>query len=187
MIENRVHRVRDVTMGEDAGQARAGRAPQALAALRNGLLGLLRAPGWTQIADALRHYGAFAHRALALLTTPLHRTLTPPCLNLSSGVGGNGPSCTPEELPSWADEPDQLHREPRLSSDGLLARRERLGDADHARRRPVERRIEQIPMRRATCNVTVSRWASTRSRTARACPIAPPVAVILDSSTTGRR
>jgi predicted transposase YbfD/YdcC len=72
-IENRVHRVRDVTMGEDAGQVHRGRAPQALAALRNGLLSLLRAAGWTQIADALRHYGAFAHRAVQLLTTPLAR------------------------------------------------------------------------------------------------------------------
>jgi predicted transposase YbfD/YdcC len=69
-IENRVHYVRDVTFGEDAGQQRAGAAPQALAALRNGLLSLLRALGWTNIADALRHYGAYVHRALQLLTCP---------------------------------------------------------------------------------------------------------------------
>jgi predicted transposase YbfD/YdcC len=68
-IENRVHRVRDATWGEDASQVRQGHAPQALAALRNGLLSLLRALGWTQIADATRHYGAFAQRALQLLTT----------------------------------------------------------------------------------------------------------------------
>lgn len=69
-IENRVHRVRDVTWGEDAGQVRVGHAPQALAALRNGLLSLLRACGWTQIADATRHYGAFAQRAISFLSTP---------------------------------------------------------------------------------------------------------------------
>ena len=69
-IENRVHRVRDVTWGEDAGQVRVGHAPQALAALRNGLLSLLRALGWTQIADATRHYGAYAHRAMTLLSSP---------------------------------------------------------------------------------------------------------------------
>jgi predicted transposase YbfD/YdcC len=69
-IENRVHRVRDVTWGEDAGQVRRGHAPQALAALRNGLLSLLRAVGWTQIADATRHDGAFAHRAIQLLSSP---------------------------------------------------------------------------------------------------------------------
>lgn len=68
-IENRVHRVRDVTWGEDASQVRLGHAPQALAALRNGLLSLLRARGWSQIADATRHYGAFAHRAIQLLST----------------------------------------------------------------------------------------------------------------------
>ena len=66
-IENRVHYIRDVTFGEDAGQVRAGIAPQALAALRNALLSLLRAVGWTNIADALRHYGAYAPRALHLL------------------------------------------------------------------------------------------------------------------------
>jgi predicted transposase YbfD/YdcC len=68
-IENRVHRVRDATMGEDAGQARVGRTPQALAALRNGVLSLLRALGWTNIADALRHYAASVPRALGLLAT----------------------------------------------------------------------------------------------------------------------
>lgn len=66
-IENRVHYVRDVTLGEDACQVRAGNAPQALAALRNALLSLLRAHGWTNIAAALRHYGAYATRALTLL------------------------------------------------------------------------------------------------------------------------
>ena len=68
-IEHKVHHVRDRTMGEDAGQIRKGSAPQALAALRNGLLRLLRAVGWTNIADALRHYGAYVDRALCLLST----------------------------------------------------------------------------------------------------------------------
>ncbi len=72
-IENRVHDVRDVTFGEDACQVRVGNAPQALAALRNALLTLLRALGWTLISDALRHSGAYAHRALALLSTPTVR------------------------------------------------------------------------------------------------------------------
>jgi len=66
-IEARVHYVRDATLGEDAGQQRAGNAPQALAALRNALLSLLRHRGWANIADALRHYGAYAQRALRLL------------------------------------------------------------------------------------------------------------------------
>jgi len=67
-IENRVHHVRDRTLGEDAGQVRSGSAPQALAALRNGLLSLLRVLGWSNIADATRHYGASASRAVRLLS-----------------------------------------------------------------------------------------------------------------------
>ena len=70
-VENRVHYVRDVTFGEDAGQQRAGHAPQALAALRNGLLSLLRALGWANIADAMRHYQADARRALRVLSATL--------------------------------------------------------------------------------------------------------------------
>jgi predicted transposase YbfD/YdcC len=66
-IENRVHYVRDVTLGEDAGQAHTGSTPRALAALRNATISLLRAVGWTNIADALRHYGAAAERALTLV------------------------------------------------------------------------------------------------------------------------
>ena len=68
-IEKRVHYPRDVSLGEDAGQVRTGNAPQALAALRNGALNLLRAAGWGSIPDALRHYGAYAPRALRLLGT----------------------------------------------------------------------------------------------------------------------
>ncbi len=60
-------------MGEDAGQVRKGSAPQTLAALRNGLVNLLRALGWTNLADALRHDGAFAHRAVQLLSASLAR------------------------------------------------------------------------------------------------------------------
>jgi len=66
-IENRVHYPRDVTFGEDAGQAHRGHPPQALAALRNALLSALRAAGWTSIADALRHDSADPKRALALI------------------------------------------------------------------------------------------------------------------------
>lgn len=69
-IENRVHYVRDVTMGEDANQMRVGNAPQVLAALRNAILNLIRKKGWTNIADGLRHYGAYAQRALSLISSP---------------------------------------------------------------------------------------------------------------------
>ena len=66
-IENRVHYVRDVTMGEDAGQAYTGSTPQATAAIRNALIALLREQGWKSIADALRHHNAHPKKALALL------------------------------------------------------------------------------------------------------------------------
>lgn len=66
-IENRLHYVRDVTLGEDACRIRLGAAPQALAALRNALLSLLRAHGWHRIPDALRHYAAAVPRALRLI------------------------------------------------------------------------------------------------------------------------
>lgn len=66
-IENRVHRVRDVTMGEDAGQVRKGNAPQALAALRNAVLSLWRVQGRQNIADALRDHAASVPRALQLI------------------------------------------------------------------------------------------------------------------------
>ena len=69
-IENRVHYVRDVTMGEDANQMRVGNAPQVLAALRNAILNLIRKKGWINVADAIRHYAAFPYRALSLISTP---------------------------------------------------------------------------------------------------------------------
>lgn len=66
-IENKVHYVRDVTLLEDRCQMHKGNAPRVLAALKNALLAALRHCGWTNIAAALRHYGAFAQRALAFL------------------------------------------------------------------------------------------------------------------------
>lgn len=70
-IENKVHYVRDVTFGEDAGQIHVGSAPQALAALRNGLLTLLRSTGETNIADAVRSYAASLPDTFKLLGGPL--------------------------------------------------------------------------------------------------------------------
>ncbi len=66
-IENRVHHVRDVSFGEDATRAFVGNTAHALASLRNALLNLIRAAGWTRIPDALRHYGARVERALTLI------------------------------------------------------------------------------------------------------------------------
>ena len=66
-IENKVHYVRDVTWREDAGQSWIGNTAHALAALHNGLTNLLRQAGWTNIAAALRHFGADCHRALRFI------------------------------------------------------------------------------------------------------------------------
>jgi hypothetical protein len=68
--ENRVHDVRDVTMGEDAHQMHAGNAPHALAARRNALLNIFRAAGWTNIAAALRHYSYSVSAALEVIGLP---------------------------------------------------------------------------------------------------------------------
>jgi predicted transposase YbfD/YdcC len=66
-IENRLHYVRDVTLGEDASQVRSAAAPEALAALRNALLGVLRQHGYDNIAAALRHFAWTPGAALCLL------------------------------------------------------------------------------------------------------------------------
>lgn len=66
-IENRVHYVRDVSMGEDASRIRTGGAPEVMAALRNVALGLLRQAGWTNIAAGMRHYSWHPGDACRLL------------------------------------------------------------------------------------------------------------------------
>lgn len=66
-IENRLHYVRDVTMGEDASRIRTRAAPQVMAAFRTVVLGLLRQHGWEHIAAALRHYAWQPAAALRLL------------------------------------------------------------------------------------------------------------------------
>lgn len=71
-VENQVHYVRDVTCGEDAGQARCGATPQVLAALRNGVLSRLRQQGWTHMAAALRHLAASVPRVLTFLGCAPH-------------------------------------------------------------------------------------------------------------------
>ena len=66
-IENRLHWVRDVSLGEDACQIHCGSAPQNLAALRNALISLLRLKGYSNIAAGLRACARNTHRLLAML------------------------------------------------------------------------------------------------------------------------
>ena len=55
-IENRLHWVRDVSLGEDKCQVKKGHAPQNLAAFRNAAISLLRLTGCKEIAVALRDF-----------------------------------------------------------------------------------------------------------------------------------
>ena len=67
LIENELHHVKDVTMGEDDSRVRTGSAPQVMAALRNTVLGILRLCGFKNIADAIRTIGWEPNGALKLL------------------------------------------------------------------------------------------------------------------------
>lgn len=66
-IENSLHYVRDVTLGEDACQVRVDHAPANLAACRNAALNLLRQAGSTNVAAALPRHAMYPRQALALL------------------------------------------------------------------------------------------------------------------------
>lgn len=57
-IENKLHWVRDVTFDEDRSTVRSGNAPQAMAAIRNVAISLLRLRNVTNIAAAVRRYAA---------------------------------------------------------------------------------------------------------------------------------
>jgi len=70
-IENRLHWVRDMSLGEDACRVRTGSAPQILSGLRNTVLYVLRATGLVQIAEALRHLAARPEEAVRRVMQPL--------------------------------------------------------------------------------------------------------------------
>lgn len=68
-IENELHWVRDVTLGEDASHARTGRAPAVMAAIRNLVISLAHLHGATNIAAWLRSNSHNAHRAVAAINS----------------------------------------------------------------------------------------------------------------------
>jgi len=68
-VENKLHWVRDMTMGEDASRARTGGGPRMMASLRNLAISLLRLNGHTNIAKAIRHMGRKPKRAIKLIST----------------------------------------------------------------------------------------------------------------------
>ena len=69
-IENGLHHVRDVTLGEDRCRVRRGRAPRVLASLRNVAVYLLRHADYPSVAAATRAMVARPELALALLNDP---------------------------------------------------------------------------------------------------------------------
>jgi hypothetical protein len=56
-IENELHYVRDVTLGEDASRIRSGVAPQAMAAIRNLVVAVLQRDGMANRAAGVRQFG----------------------------------------------------------------------------------------------------------------------------------
>ena len=68
-IENRLHWVRDVTLGEDGSRVRSGSAPEVMAGLRNCVVSLARevAPC---VAEAIRRLGNCFSKALSLVGLP---------------------------------------------------------------------------------------------------------------------
>jgi len=66
-IENRVHYVRDVTMGEDKSQTRSGSLPQVMAMFRGAALALVRSAGYGNVAAARRYLAARPTQALKLM------------------------------------------------------------------------------------------------------------------------
>jgi hypothetical protein len=69
-IENGLHYVRDVTLGEDACRVRKGSAPQVLAAVRNAIVHLLANVEASSHAAAIRRLNTHPEEALALLDLP---------------------------------------------------------------------------------------------------------------------
>ena len=69
-IENELHYVRDVTLGEDASRIRSGAAPQAMAAIRNLILAVLHRTRMRNRAAGLRHFAWHVDQAARALGLP---------------------------------------------------------------------------------------------------------------------
>ncbi len=70
-IENGLHYVKDVTMGEDRSTIHADNGPKIMAALRNTVLSLLRYAGFSTIAARMRYNSIHPEAALAVLSLSL--------------------------------------------------------------------------------------------------------------------
>jgi predicted transposase YbfD/YdcC len=70
-IENGLHYVKDVTLGEDRSRIRTGNGPSIMAMLRDTVVSVLHRAGWRTIAERLRFYSGNARAALALIGIPI--------------------------------------------------------------------------------------------------------------------
>lgn len=67
-IENRLHWVRDVILGEDTSRIRTGHAPQVMAIFRNMAVGLLGLLGFNCPSEGLRHFAWNPAEAIKVVT-----------------------------------------------------------------------------------------------------------------------
>jgi predicted transposase YbfD/YdcC len=70
-IENCLHYVKDVTMGEDKSMVHADNGPKIMAALRNTVVSLLRRAGFSTIAARMRYNSTHPQAALVVLSLSL--------------------------------------------------------------------------------------------------------------------
>jgi predicted transposase YbfD/YdcC len=68
IVENSLHYVKDVTMGEDKSTVHMGNGPKIMAALRNTVISLLRHAGFSTIAARMRYNSTHPQAALAVLS-----------------------------------------------------------------------------------------------------------------------
>lgn len=69
-IENRLHRCKDVNLGEDASLIHVGQGPTVMALLRDTAVTVLHRAGIHQIAARLRRHGQLPEQAVALVVGP---------------------------------------------------------------------------------------------------------------------
>ena len=67
VIENGLHYVKDVTMGEDRSLIHLGAGPRVMSILRDTAVNLLRLAGCTRIANRLRYHSSHPQAAVALV------------------------------------------------------------------------------------------------------------------------
>jgi predicted transposase YbfD/YdcC len=76
-IENKIHWVRDVTLGEDSSQVKTRFRPRIMATFRNLAIGLIRQAGYTAIAATIRRIRSDPHLLLTILGLQNHPANSP--------------------------------------------------------------------------------------------------------------